>query len=120
MTPLVSLLKHHGIAYHLYADDTQLTDEASPEIAIAKMELCVASIRQRMKINTLKLHDDKTEFLVIHVKSANQQVLPDCVTVGNARISSKTHTETWETFDCILERHVTNISQAAYYHLHST
>ena len=105
MTPLASLLRHHGIAYHLYADDTQLfeefsltddaspetddaspeTDNASPETAIAKMEFCVASIRHWMKITRLKHTDDKTEFLFIHPKSANQQVLLDCVTVDNAR-----------------------------------
>ena len=54
MTPVASLLKHHGVAYHLYADDTQLfqefrTGDTSPGIAIRKMELYVASIRHWMK-----------------------------------------------------------------------
>ena len=65
MTPLVSLLKLHGMTYHLYADDTQLfqefslSDNTSPEIAIRKMERCVTSIRQWTKTNLLKLNDDK-------------------------------------------------------------
>ena len=84
---------------------------------------CIATIRHSMKINMLKLNDDKTEFLVIHPKSANQRVLRDCVTVGNARTSPTTHASNLGvTFHCTtsLERHVTNIYRAAYYHLHST
>ena len=51
MTPLASLIKHHVMSYHLYADDTQhfqefsLSDNTSPEVAIRIMELYVASIR---------------------------------------------------------------------------
>ena len=77
-----------------------------------------------MKINVLKLNDDKTEFLVIHPKSANQQVLRDCVMpmVSNAGILPTTHVRNLGvTFDCTmsLERHVTKIFRAAYHHLHS-
>ena len=60
MTPLASLLKLHGMTYHLYADDTQLfqefslTDNTSPEIAVRKIERCVTNIRQRMKTNMLE------------------------------------------------------------------
>ena len=49
MTPLASILKLHGMTYHLYADDN-----ISPEIAIRKMERCVVSIRQWMKTNMLE------------------------------------------------------------------
>ena len=76
--PLASLLKHHGISYHIYAGDTQLfqefslSDSTSPEIAIRKMELCVAGILQWMSTNILKLNYDKTEILIIHPKSAQQ------------------------------------------------
>ena len=128
MTPLASLLKHHGMTYHLYADDTQLfqdfslSDNTSPEIAIRKMEPCVASIRQWMKTDMLKLNDDKTEIFIIRPKSANQHLLPESVRIGNTNVTPNTHARNLGvTFDCnmSLERHVTNISRTAYYHLHS-
>ena len=124
MTPLASILKLHGMTYHLYADDTQLfqefslSDNTSPEIAIRKMERCVFSIRQWMKTNMLKLNDDKTEILIIRPKSAHQHLLPETVRIG----APNTHARNLGvTFDCnmSLERHVTNISRTAYYHLHS-
>jgi len=45
MTALASLLKHHGMAYYLYADGTELFQEFSlsdstlPDITIKKMDL---------------------------------------------------------------------------------
>ena len=54
-TSLASLLRHHGMTYHLYADVTQpfqefsLSDNTLPDIAIRQIELCVASIRQWIK-----------------------------------------------------------------------
>ena len=93
VTSLASLLKYHVMAYYLYADDTQLlqepilSDKTTPEIAIRKMELCVASIRQWIKTNMLKLNGDKIEILIIHPKSAYQHL------------------------------HVTHISRTVYYHL---
>ena len=124
MTPLASLLKLHWLAYHLYADDTQLFQEfslsnnTSPEIAIRKMERCVISIRQWM----LKLNDDKTEILIIRPKSAHQHLLPESVRIGNTNVTPNMHARNLGvTFDCNMsfERHVTNISRTAYYHLHS-
>ena len=128
MTPLASLLKLHGMTYHLYADDTQLfqefslSDNTSPEMAVRKMERCVTNIRQWMKTNMLKLNDDKTEILIIRPKSANQHLLPERVRIGNTDVTPNTHARHLVvTFDCnmSLERHVTNISRTAYYHLHS-
>ena len=126
MTPLASILKAHGMTYHPYADDTQLfqefslSDNTSLEIAI--MERCVISIRQWMKTNMLKLNDDKTNILIIHPKSAHQHHLPESVRIGNTNVTPNTHARNLGvTFDCnmSLERHVTNISRTAYYHLHS-
>ena len=128
MTPLASLLKLHGMTYHLYADDTQLfqesslSDNTSPEIAIRKMEHCVISIRQWMKTNMLKLNDDKSEILIIRPKSAHQHLLPESERISNTNATPNTHARNLGvTFDCnmSLERHVTNISRTAYYHLHS-
>ena len=128
VTPLASILKLHGMTYHLYADDTQLSqefslsDNTSPEIAIRKMERCVISTRQWMKTNMLKLNDDKTQIIIIRPKSAHQHHLPESVRIGNTNVTPNTHARNvGVTFHCnmSLERYVTNISRTAYYHLHS-
>ena len=70
----------------------------------------------------LKLNDDKTEILIIRPKSAHQYHLPESVRIGNTNVTPNTHARhLGVTFDCnmSLERHVTNISRTAYYHLHS-
>ena len=77
------------------------------------MEICVASIRQWMKTNTLKLNDDKTEILIIHPKSAHQHLLPNGVRISNIHVTPNKHaTNFGVTFNSnmSLERHVTNMS----------
>ena len=121
MIPLASILKLHGMNTQLF-QEFSLSDNTSPEIAFRKMERCVISIRQWMKTNMLKLNDDKTEFLIIRPKSAHQYHLPESVRIGNTNVTPNKHARNLGvTFNCnvSLERHVTNISRKAYYHLHS-
>ena len=104
-----------------FSKNLALATTLHPEIAIRKMERCVISIRQWMKTNMLKLNDDKTEILIIRQKSAHQHHLPESVRIGNTNVTPNTHAKKLGvTFDCnmSLERHVTNISRSAYYHLH--
>lgn len=70
-TPLGDIVRKHGLTFHLYADDTQIyiafkpTDVLSSEQAMTRIERCVEEIRSWMRMNFLKLNDDKTELLVI-------------------------------------------------------
>ena len=72
--PLGDIMCHHGISYHMYADDTQiyLTFKSSVladmEQSRERVEACVREIDQWMLHNNLKLNRDKTEFLVLHSK----------------------------------------------------
>ena len=105
-----------------FFQEFSLSDNTSHKIAVRKMERCVTNIRQWMKTNMLKLNDDKTEILIIRPKSANQHLLPESVRIGNTDVTPNMHARNLGvTFDCnmSLERHVTNISRTAYYHLHS-
>ena len=73
------------------------------------------------KPTCLKVNDDKTEILIIRPKSAHQHHIPESVRIGNTNVTPNTHAiNLGVTFDCnmSLERHVTNISRTAHYHLH--
>lgn len=124
--PLADILRHHGVSYHLYADDTQLylefrlTDEVSQQEAIRRLELCVASIRAWMSKNMLRLNDDKTELLIAYPKSTTAANLPGSVVIGDANITPSTQVRNLGVaFDSTmaLEQHVSNICRAAYFHL---
>ena len=63
--PVGRICERHGIAYHFYADDSQLYLSFHPkdqDKAKVKLENCISEIRIWMKKNFLKLNDSKTGF----------------------------------------------------------
>ncbi len=91
--PLGDIVRKHNMSYHLYADDTQLylsfdskVPSAGPE-AIARLESCIADIRQWMLVNKLKLNDDKTEFLKFLPQSQHEHITPSSIKIGSESTS---------------------------------
>ena len=76
--PLSRIFEEHHIAYHLYADDTQLSAVSNPEPTSVKnilqdIELCSTKVKSWMDRNSLKMNEDKTEAIIlgreIHLKN---------------------------------------------------
>ena len=62
----------HQMSYHSYTDGTQLydycdNDETSIQLAIKRLEHCIADVCKWMKSNALKLNEEKTEFKIFGV-----------------------------------------------------
>jgi len=86
--PLLDIIAAHGISVMVYADDTQLYISFAPgdrDIAVKKLEACIADIRAWCKQNNLALNDSKTELIFIQSRFSKDNCSPS-IKIGNAVI----------------------------------
>ena len=67
--PMSNIVNKHDVSYHNYADDAQLyiacdNNKASVMQAVKSLEDCIADISEWMGCNSLKISEDKTEFVI--------------------------------------------------------
>ena len=72
--PMSEIINRHNVSYHSYADDSQLyiqcdNNEESIRCAINRLERCILDICEWMSGNSLKINQDKTEFIIFSCKS---------------------------------------------------
>ena len=90
---------------------------------ISRLEKCVDDIRAWMKLNLLKLNDDKTELLVITSRPSTRQSLHIAIKVGDQDISPSEEPPKnlgvifYST--CSLKDHVSNVCRSINFNLYS-
>ena len=88
MLPLKDTFENHGMSWHSYADDTQiycefdLKDNCAQQIALSKLENCLASVRAWMLENKMKLNDGKSEFIVCVPRSQQHHITASKFTIS--------------------------------------
>ena len=118
---LSSIIVKHNLLYLSYADDTQIylqcdnTDGAIKE-AIHRLEKCIADVCSWMKNNSLKINEDKTEFIIFH---KNKELTSRyTLQVGDKSIPLSTSTKILGVSldsKMTLNQHISNTCRSAYY-----
>ena len=75
---LVSVIEHHGLSPHMYADDTQIYGSCLPsdvDHLVQDINGCVDANGDWMSSNRLQLNSDKTEFMWLATANSESPLL---------------------------------------------
>ena len=105
--------------YLLYITFVPGRDE---DMALDRIQRCIAAVKTWMAQNYLKLNDDKTEFIVIGSPCSLKKVVTDHIVVGEHKIAKSERVKNiGAIFDssATMEAQVLKTAQTAWYHLYS-
>jgi len=87
--PLSDVIISHDCQFHKYADDTEISANATPQNFLNASQTlvnCTHSVLQWMDSNKLKLNTDKTEVMVAGPRSCLGRVMDSSVVLGGSNI----------------------------------
>ena len=120
-----TIIVKHNLQDHSYADNTQIylqcdnTDDAIKE-TINRLERCIADVSVWMKKNSLKINENKTEFIIFHrnqelIRSYSLQVGDNSILLGNStKILGVSFAQ-----KMTLNQHITNTCRSTYFQIRS-
>ena len=95
--PIGDICRKHQVAFHLYADDTQIYVSFRPSIpsskheCIANIEKCIEEIGMWMTQNLLKLNNDKMEFILMSTQQQLSKLDNISLHIGSDTIKPTDH-----------------------------
>ena len=87
--PVTCIICQSGSDLHKFSDDTQLFSSSLPAdfgTLIKQTEMCVEHVKAWMDSNKLKLNDDKTEALVVGIRSRTSVCYSEHLEIGGSPI----------------------------------
>ena len=122
--PIGAIIRHHGLNYAVYADDTQVYlsfNIKDSDTALQRLNSCLADIRTWMLKNKLKINDDKTEFLLIGSRHIHKNInTSHALTVGDSSITTSAFARNLGVmFDnqLTMEKHISSVCRATHLQL---
>ena len=122
-SPIGNIIRRHGLNYHLYVDDTQLYLSFKSTLgeqagSISRIEACVSEINSWMVSNKLKLNRGKTELLVLSARHRPPPSIEYIDVSGEQIKPTSSARNIGVIFDehMSLDKHVTNICKASFFH----
>ena len=124
--PVTAILRRFNVAYHVYADDTQLYVSYDPKVpgdfeaAQRRLSDCIAEVKVWMLCNKLRLNDTKTEFFLIYSPRQLNLVTDVKLKIGVSEIKPSTSIKNLGiTFDphMKMDFHVSLLCRTVNFHL---
>ena len=111
--PLGNIVRHHGLEFHLYANNTQLyfafrLSTAEQQSSLARIEACAGHIDSWLVQNKLKLNTEKTELLILNASYRPPSIQCSARNIGVVYDQEMT-----------LVEHVTAVCKTCFLHLRS-
>ena len=121
--PLGSIMRHHGLGHHFYADDSQAyvafkpTDDDAKEDAVSLIDKCFQETELWMTENMLKLNGDKTEVMIFTSKHNVRHAKDIKIKVGDATVTSASAVRNLGVIydPCLtMDQHINSVCRSGY------
>uniref|UniRef100_A0A3Q2ZS88 Reverse transcriptase domain-containing protein n=1 Tax=Kryptolebias marmoratus TaxID=37003 RepID=A0A3Q2ZS88_KRYMA len=117
LLPLGSIFRKYGIAFHCYADDTQIYVplRKADSTSFRSLFLCLEDLKAWMALNFLKLNEDKTE--VVFFGSSSEDTLSDACSLAQYVKPVITNLGVKMDAGLKLEAHIRAVVKSSFFHL---
>ena len=122
--PVTTIIKHHNLLYHCYADDSQSYIAIKPsdswDIPSTRIQACVSEVRGWMSSNMLKLNQGKTEVILFHPKHRANPFADLPISIDSCTIMPAKQVRNLGVIQdshLTMEAQVNSICRSCYFHL---